>query len=208
MKKTIILFLLVFMMTGCFLTGGDKVERKFPAEVKSELYGALNDAENVIKSKGVHKIQPKNVKVELIPGEKKIGGMWCFKSPELNNMWVLGVTLMNGRIIKLAHEPGNRRGINIAVAIHEFAHHWLFSNGHRDGHYPLYDKNFINWAYSRKMQGRSLIEHDDNIEILSVEYLEASEVGLLSLEENYQPVSITALKNGEIITYCGVIEIE
>ena len=133
------------------------VKRDFPEPIRSECYGALNYAEEVIKNVNVHRIKPRSVKVELIPGTRKFGNQWAFHYKDNhypNGIWVLGICLNNGTLLQIAVDPNNKYNVPIETLRHEFAHHWLLSNNHHDmHHYPIYDQYFEGWADSRRATG-------------------------------------------------------
>lgn len=154
--KNVIVLLLAITVSGCS-TFSRSPRRDFPDHIRDECYGALNYAEQVIKDVGVHSIEPKNVRVELVPGERQFSGQWAFlyTGPGYpDGIWVLGICLNRGRLIKLAVDPNNPHNIEIGVLQHEFAHHWLIANGHTDmHHYPIYDRYFEGWARGRRVTG-------------------------------------------------------
>lgn len=205
MQNKILPLLAAFIMlcTGCSTFISKRPERNFPGPIKSQLYGSLNHAENVIKSVGVHKIRETSVTFKSRPGERQFSGIWGWKSAEFN-IWVLGETSGSGRLVQVAHAPGNEFAINFEVVHHEFAHHWLLSSG-VGGHPHEYRSKFMNWRDPSEVQNLTLISKldvGDNIEILDFEVLHVSELGLRI------PVSVTwkYIDSNDITISCGVME--
>src|SRR5690606_25574904 len=108
--KTIItkvLFAVMLMTTpSCMLFRDDKPKRDFPSFYSSEAHGALNHAKSIINDVGVHKVKDKDVKLSLIPGQKKFSDAWCwqiFYSHLNRTIWVRG--LCHGRIVEVGKHP-------------------------------------------------------------------------------------------------------
>lgn len=181
-----------------------EVERNFPSAVSSVAHGALNESEAIIKSVGQHKIEPKDVTLKLIPGERRLGGQWAFQDPRLPGMWVYGVTNATGKEVILPHAPGNIADINVGTLTHEFAHHWLHSNGHRVYHHPAYDGKFTNWANARRIAGRSV--PNLAIEVLAIEYLE--NVSALGYDTGLPIIAVTFLDAADELCVAHGVYIE
>jgi hypothetical protein len=162
-RKVILSLLILSMVCSCStipVIGNKKPKRNFPSHIKNEAYGALNYAEDIIKRVGVHNIKPKDVTVQLVNGERRVGGHWAFRHVDEfypNGIWVLGIALNWGTLIKIAVDPNNPYNIDIGTLRHEMAHHWLVANRHTDmDHYPIYDRYFDDWEYSRRVTGRNI----------------------------------------------------
>lgn len=155
MKNILICILLLFV--GCKTTN-KKIKRVFPANIEPQCYNRLNEAKSVIDTKGVHKVNPRSVVVQIIKGQKRFneGWGWKIKHPNLSKeIYVLGLTLNNGTLVQIGSHPNNINDINFDTLFHEFMHHWLTSNGYRGGHYPIYDDVVNGWATSRAAVGSS-----------------------------------------------------
>ena len=148
--------------TGCMFFRSRSPTRDFPENIRAEAHGALNYAESVIKSKGIHNIRPRSVVVEVVPGHRNFGrDGWSFihtSAQHPQGIEVLGINYQNGRRIRIAHAPGDTAAINIGTLQHEMAHHWLVSNGYVDMfHYPEYDAYFAGWSRGRAVQGKTIV---------------------------------------------------
>ncbi len=152
--------------SGCLMYRRSGVQRKFPEGIRAESYGALNYAEEVIKSKGIHSIRPRSVEVQVVSGHRNFGrDGWSFiyVCPQWypNGIEVLGIAVANGRRVLVGHRPGDPNDINIGTLRHEMAHHWLVASGYVDMyHYPVYDRYFDGWANGRRAMGRSAVSDD------------------------------------------------
>lgn len=158
MKYTLrlIVLLSVAVLSGCVTP--QKAKRDFPAWANQQCYGALNESAAIIKRVGVHKVSPRSIKVEFIPGTKRSGNQWAWYVSEPSwpggGMYVLGVCYGNrvqvGIDPKRANDPA---AINMLTLIHELVHHWLMSNGIGGNHFPQYDNYVEGWGYARGVVG-------------------------------------------------------
>jgi hypothetical protein len=171
---TLVIVSAVFMLvlTGCSTTR--KANRDFPAWATQQCYGGLNESEAIIKRVGAHRVSPRSVTVEFVPGTKRSGNQWAWyiSEPSWPNggMYVLGVCYGNrvqvGIDPKRANDP---TAINMSTLIHELTHHWLMSNGIGGNHFPQYDNYVEGWGYSRSVVGFGGVVRD-SITIDGVHY--------------------------------------
>jgi hypothetical protein len=164
-KKNICLISCCILLNGCALFNRQEVKRDFPEPIKAECYNALNYTEYIIKNVGVHSIRPRSVKVELIPGTRRVDSKrwaWQYKDEYYpNGIWVMGLCLNRGHTVQIAVDPKNIYKVPIGTLQHELAHHWLVTNGHTSmHHYPEYDKFFELWDYARKVTGKNTNSYD------------------------------------------------
>ena len=152
----IVIFSVSVLLAGCATTR--KAERDFPEWATQQCYGGLNESEAIIKRVGAHRVSPRSVRVEFVPGTRKYNGQWSWyvSEPSWPNggMDVLGVCYGNriqvGIDPKRANDPA---AVNMATLIHEFMHHWLMSNGIGGNHFPQYDSSVSGWGYARGVVG-------------------------------------------------------
>ena len=157
--KTILnlLIYLPILLTSCSTLFEDDVKRSFPAHAKPQLHGALNEAQGIINTVGIHKVKERDVTVEFVPGTRKLKGGWAW---QVNGAYYHGLTSYTGDHVKIAHNPANIHDWHVPTGTHEFVHHWLHSNRYYIYHDPVYDKYVNNWANSRRLQGRILGENE------------------------------------------------
>ncbi len=155
MKRMILCLPLLLVLNGCFLSSKSSAKRDFPSHLNAQMHGSLNVAKERIDSVGKHKVRKSNIKVTMLPGQRRIKGKWAWREPALNNIWVFGLCSYDGHRIKLGVNPGNQMDYNPGTADHEMAHHWHHGSNLPIYHDPVYDPLFEGWATSRKVQGMS-----------------------------------------------------
>ena len=169
MKREIILLTITVLMLaicGCqiFPWYQRPCNRYFPDSIKEMCYNEMENAKNCIESKGEKIDKDSTIKVELVPGEKKIKGMWCFKDKEhYGDMWIGGLSYR--QYIKVGCHPVTKEEVNPQVVKHEFGHFWLFKNNVMD-HDGRFKECFINWNDVSAIKMQSI---DD--EIVSVDFV-------------------------------------
>lgn len=147
-------------LTLLLLTIGCRSSRpsyNFP-EPRAQFHGELNNARAVVRQVGQHPVKDKSLRVQLITGQRKIRGVWAWSVtyPGLPpNLWVTGLYFAGGRMEIGSNAAGAE--IHWASVFHEMIHHMLFNVGVQT-HHPAYDSRVYNWAYSRRVTGRSMDE--------------------------------------------------
>jgi hypothetical protein len=158
-RRELLKFLALTPVSGCMLLRDSSPERKFPSAVRPQMHGELNRARDTINHVGVHRIGPKSVEARLVPGQRRLGGVWAWlvSYPGFpNGLWVHG--LCYGRRIEVGRNPGaGDPQIHWPTVHHEFVHHWLMTNGHGPQHHPAYDRHVNNWARARQIVGQTLV---------------------------------------------------
>ena len=182
---------LIWAASGCRSRGG--TSRNFPGYVNGQMHGELNESRRLIESRGVHRISPKSVKADVIPGHRLgTGGVWVWRATHPGfpggSMWVRG--LCYGPRIEVARNPSSEvnHQIHWPTVRHEFAHHWLMQNGHGPAHFPIYDGLFDQWAYARRVVGLSTDPQE-----LTVQDLPYAKPGIvhLTVEVDGRPVAVS-----------------
>ena len=114
--------------------------------MKDQCYGCLNQAQDIIKSKGVASLASKPVTVNIKPGVKFYTDSWAFYSPEWKQN-VCGITYLdlNPIVVEVACNPQNSQDINFSVLTHEFAHYLLYINIGIDYHDVRFKNDFTRW---------------------------------------------------------------
>jgi len=146
------------LLTGCKtpFARDRSPSRDFPAWAAPACQQALDEAHAIIQAKGRHMVFARPVRVEIVPGQRKINGQWCIHSGELS-MWVCGLC-SDGRLVQIAIDPkriGDAAAIPYGTLLHEMMHHWLASDPGMDTawHDPIYDEVYA-WKSARKTTGR------------------------------------------------------
>jgi len=157
--KNVLLMLMLATLAGCVSTG-NRVGRDWPAWAAPQCQQALDEAQAIITAKGVHKIKPGSVRVEFIPGTKRLKAGWCcyLVEPSINGggTWYMGLTSGNGSLIQIVMPPDRMTdsgAIPYAVLRHEMVHHWLIVSGHGGKHLQAYDDVIPEWSSDRRAVG-------------------------------------------------------
>lgn len=158
--------ILLVLLSGCS-TGGKHNNPKYtyPDSVSPIFQKAKDSSKECIESKGV-KLKETDFPyvIEVIKGEKKIQGIWCFRSEKWGNQYVAGLTFKEGNRYRslIPSNPQTGGEINFNVLKHEFAHFWLMSNKNDYKHDPKFKSCFYNW-YEMNIKGLQINSFFDEI---------------------------------------------
>lgn len=120
----------VCVMATLILAGCEDESPDYPPEIAEISRQALADARECaatikggVRTKG-------SPRVELVRGEKKIAGFWCWRSPEWKGAWVGGLFDHNGDNyrVRVGHNPANRADVHYGVLKHEMGHYVLVTS--------------------------------------------------------------------------------
>ena len=191
MKREMIVAMLVAMLTGCASVNFD-----FPSDIKDECYGAKNESKAKIENRGTKLGKDHSCIVTKHPGDKRIGGMWCWYSEAWGQY--VGGTCTGGSRIEVGCNPETMGEVMYAVEEHEFAHYWLVPTGD-NGHDPLYRQDFYNWYEPR---GKMLMASKDMVSTKKLLAEEISKVkagewvGMSGVDTNGVSYNIDFVKDG------------
>ena len=110
---------------------------------------------------GIEKIDGKILIVEnpltaqKINGNKKINGIWCWKSEEWGGMWIGGMCY--GNIIKVGCNPNTKDEVSYDMLLHECGHYWLMNNYNIENHPAKYNPIF-HWSQCHSYMSRNPLE--------------------------------------------------
>jgi hypothetical protein len=139
--------ILITSLTACS-TFSHKTKYKFPSEIESRCYGAMNSAKSIVESKGYKTSNDANIEVIKVKGTKKFSGYWAFYE-ESNNQYCLGYC--TGNAIYIAADPSNNE-IQDNVLTHEFGHYWLMNNDAGQSHLSVFASSFFNWRDAKSIK--------------------------------------------------------
>lgn len=150
MKK--IIFTLMFAFLSCFLiscqTSGNKPKFNYPTDIKTICENARNDAIACINGKGENVKAEKPIVLRKRENCVKKYGVWAWREPSLNNIWVVGATWKkgDGYYIEVACNPNTMGDVDYQTLQHEHGHYLLWSNYNDPRHNPKYKSCFRNWS--------------------------------------------------------------
>lgn len=147
--------------SGCVTMG---TKYNFPQDIKGLAHDALNGAKACIESVDGGGLKSRDCSLTKVLGEKKIGGMWCWKR---NGHWVGG--LCSGNRVQIGCHPQTGQEIHFEALKHEFGHHWLMSNGIPGDHPARFSRLFYNWnsASSSSLFFAADVSEENRARILS-----------------------------------------
>jgi len=164
------------LFINMFADGGESVV-KAPSKTEKKWIKAYDEAKKSIKSATGWKLDDYIVKAYDIPAQADFGnGIYAWKAPELNNMWVRGLYNLDGKVFTAIGPQGQTQH---QVMNHEMGHHILWKNKHIDGHDERFDNCFEYWKLGREVTGRNIIVQNDKEHMTHYDVILGNPVKLL-----------------------------
>lgn len=147
--KTGWIILGLVLVFGCINPQSDKISFKFPADIKNVCVQTRDQSKALIENKGTPlELSRFGCEVVKIPGMKKVGDLWYFKSKSYGSL-VGGLYL--GSKIEIGCNPATGGEVNALILTHEWAHYWLYSNFGDMTHNAKYAGSFIGWGNNSRV---------------------------------------------------------